>query len=171
MLLWHLGTAALITYVTLGRRRIDYRFVLLGAVLPDLVDALLSPWLIDAGVSRGPAHSLAAVIAIIVVIVGAFRGERRLAVFGLGVGWLLHLVADGMWEAPATFLWPAFGWSFAAAPREPYTWDVFLDPRAHAWVWVREAFGGAVLAWFWAAFSLGRDGRLRAFARDGYLRP
>ena len=33
-------------------------------------------------------------------------------------GWLTHLVADGIWDAPKTMLWPAFGNSFEATPAD-----------------------------------------------------
>jgi len=52
LILWHLGLAALIVYASLGRRRIDYRYVLLGAVLPDLVDGILGLFLFDGPSGR-----------------------------------------------------------------------------------------------------------------------
>lgn len=171
MILWHLGTAAAIVYTTLGRRRIDYRFILLGAILPDLVDGVLGLFLFDGPAGRWAAHSILAVVVVTVAIILGFRGERRLAVFGLGVGWLVHLVADGMWNAPETFFWPAFGGDFSTRPAEPYSWDLFLHPFDHLSTWAAEAVGAAVLAWFWVAFELGRDDRFRLFLKDGYLRP
>ncbi|CAN5662314.1 hypothetical protein BH24ACT26_BH24ACT26_01600 [soil metagenome] len=170
MILWHLGTAALMTYVTLGRRRIDYRFILLGAAAPDGIDALAGSWLEQGPAGRGIAHTLLAASAVAVAIIVVSRGERRLALFGLAVGWLLHLVGDGMWQAPATFLWPAFGSSFSASPAEPYGLDLLAHPLDHLTTWLGELAGGLVLAWFWVAFELGRDGRARDFARDGRLR-
>jgi hypothetical protein len=171
VILWHLGIAALICYVTLGRRRIDYRFVLAGAVAPDLVDGVLGLVAFEGTSGRWIAHTLLAAITVTVVVVVVFRGERRLAVFGLGVGWLLHLVGDGMWGAPRTFLWPAFGTDFAARPAEPYSWDLFARPLEHAGTWAGELFGLAVLAWFVVAFRLGERDRLKAFLSDGHLRP
>jgi hypothetical protein len=171
VILWHLGIAALIVYVTLGRRRIDYRFVLLGAVLPDLIDWVLGLLIFDGPAGRWIAHSLVAVIVVTIVILIAFHGETRLAVFGIGVGWLLHLVGDGMWAAPETFLWPAFGTDFATAPAEPYSWDLFVHPLDHLATWGGELVGVAILAWFWVAFRMGEDGRFPTFMRDGYLRP
>ena len=171
MLFWHLGVAALIVYVSLGRRRIDYRMILIGAVLPDLVDALLGLFFFEGGAGRWIAHSVFTAIAVTVVIILAFRGDRRQSLFGIGVGWLLHLVADGMWAAPETFLWPAFGSEFATAPREPYSWDLFLDPLVHLSTWGGELVGLAILAWFWVAFRLGENGRFKLFLSDGYLRP
>ena len=171
MLLWHLGIAALIVYVSLGRRRIDYRMILVGAVLPDVVDGLLGLFFFDGPAGRWIAHSIFAAIAVTVLIILVFRGDRRQSLFGIGVGWLLHLVADGMWAAPETFLWPAFGTEFSKSPTEPYTWDLFLDPIAHLSTWGGELIGFAILAWFWVAFRLGEADRFRLFLSDGYLRP
>jgi inner membrane protein len=171
MLLWHLGCAALIVYVTLGRRRIDYRMILIGAVLPDIIDGLLGLFWFEGPAGRWIAHSLLAAIVVTVAIIVGFGGERRQRLFGIGVGWLLHLVADGMWRAPQTFLWPAFGGEFSTSPREPYSWDLFTDPLAHLSTWGGELIGLGILVWFWVAFRLGENGRLRLFGQDGYLRP
>ena len=171
MLFWHLGTAALIVYVTLGRRRIDYRMIFVGAVLPDVVDGFLGLFFFDGPAGRWIAHSMFAAIAVTVLIILVFRGDRRQSLFGIGVGWLLHLVGDGMWAAPETFLWPAFGTKFSTTPAEPYTWDLFLHPLAHWTTWGGELIGFAILAWFWVAFRLGEDDRFRLFLSDGYLRP
>lgn len=171
MILWHLGTAAAIVYVTLGRRRVDYRFVLVGAVLPDAVDAILRPLIADGSIDRTIGHALVAPVVLAVIVIVAMRGEARLAAFGLAVGWLLHLVTDGMWAAPRTFFWPAFGGAFDDQVHEPYSWDVVTQPLEHATTWLKELFGAASLAWFWVAFRMGEDQRLQMFLRDGRLRP
>ena len=166
-----MGLAAFIVYATLGRRRIDYRYVLIGAVLPDLVDGALNVFVYEGPSGRGAAHSILAVIVVAVVVILGLKGARRLAVFGIPVGWLLHLVGDGMWNAPRTFLWPAFGSAFSRTPAEPYSWDLLTHPFGHLSTWGGEVAGALVLAWFWVAFGLGHGDRLRMFLRDGYLRP
>ncbi len=171
MILWHLGLAALIVYVTLGRRRIDYRYVLLGAALPDLVDGILGLFLFHGPAGRWIAHSLLAVIVVTTAILVGTSGPRRLALFGIGVGWLLHLVCDGMWQAPLTFLWPAFGLGFSTSPVEPYSWALVRDPLGHLGTWGGEVVGLAILAWFFSAFRLRVESRRKLFYRDGYLRP
>lgn len=172
MILWHLGVGCALVYVTLGRRRVDYRFVLAGAIAPDALDGAFSlAGLYEGPSGRGMAHSLLAVVAVAVAVILLLRGDRRLAVFGLAVGWLTHLVADGMWQAPETFLWPGFGTGFAPAPTEPYSWDLLTDPLAHGWTWAGEVLGAALLAWFWVAFRMGEESRFRRFLSDGYLRP
>ncbi|HEX3326331.1 MAG TPA: metal-dependent hydrolase [Actinomycetota bacterium] len=170
MLLWHLGVGAALVYVTLGRRRIDYRFILLGAILPDLIDFPLS-FVFGWPGRRGPAHTLLAVVVVTVLVLVAFRGQRRLSWFGLGVGWLTHLVGDGMWLVPRTFLWPAFGTRFGTTPPEPYAADLFVHPLSHLLTWGGEVVGLVIVAWFWVAFQLGDPDRRRQFQRDGLLRP
>ena len=164
-----MGVAAAIVYVTIGRRRVDYRFVLLGAVLPDLIDGATC-WAYDCAGGRGIAHSLVANVAVTVAIILVLRGETRLSVFGVGVGWLLHLVADAMWDAPKTFFWPIAGMDFSTTSAEPYSWDLFTDPASHLWTWGGEVAGILILAWFWVAFDLRDAARRVRFLRDGQLR-
>jgi hypothetical protein len=170
VIFWHLGLAAAIVYVTLGRSRIDYRFILIGAIAPDVVDGILGLFLFDGRAGRWAAHSLLAPVAVAVVVLLATRGETRLSLFGLSVGWLTHLVADGMWQAPLTFLWPMFGTKFSATPREPYSWDLFTHPLDHWTTWGAELVGLAILWWFWVAFDLKDRVRRDRFLRDGHLR-
>ncbi len=162
MLLWHVGLAVSIVYVTLGRARVDYRSVILGAIAPDIVDAIVGLMGPAAPADRGIGHTIAAAVAVCIVVLVATRGETRLSWFGLGVGWWLHLVVDAMWSAPRTFFWPAFGTAFAES-QSRYS---LSDP----WLWASEAAGAAILVWFWVAFDLGREGRAARWLRDGKLR-
>lgn len=172
MIFWHMGVACALVYVTLGRRRIDYRFILFGAILADFLDPFLElTGLIDAPGLRGPGHSLLFVTVEAIAIMLIFKAERRLAVFGIAVGWLTHLVADGMWNSPKTFLWPMFGGSFEAAPGEPYSVDLFTAPFDHLSTWGAELAGIAILVWFVIAFRLNDPDRRKLFLKDGYLRP
>lgn len=164
-----MGVATALVYATLGRARIDYRFILLGAIAPDLVDGVLGFFLDYEGSGRGVAHSILAVVVVALVVLLLSKGERRLSLFGLAVGWLLHLVADGMWSAPLTFLWPAFGTEFAAEPPEPYSIDLVTDPVAHLATWGGELVGAALLLWFGIAFLRTPERRAR-FLRDGRFR-
>ena len=164
-----MGIAAAIVYVTIGRRRVDYRFILLGAILPDVIDGI-GCFFYECGGGRGVGHSLLANVAVTVLIILFLRGETRLAVFGIGVGWLLHLVGDAMWDAPKTFFWPVAGTEFATSSAEPYSWALFTDPGAHLWTWAGELVGLLILAWFVVAFDLRKPDRRHRFLRDGHLR-
>ena len=82
---------------------IDYRLVVVGALLPDLVDA---PF--------GGARVLHTLVASVVLLVGVMlatrhrrRARRRL--LAVPIGTFLHLVLDGMWTRTETFWWPFLG--------------------------------------------------------------
>ena len=165
-----MGVAAVIVYVTLGRARIDYRWILVGALAPDALDAVLTATVYEETSGRGIAHSILAVVLVAVTVLVVTRGEARLSLFGLTVGWMLHLVADGMWQAPETFLWPAFGATFSAAPAEPYSWDLLAHPLDHLATWGGELVGLVALLYLAAAFELGDPVRRKRFLRDGRLR-
>lgn len=170
MIIWHMGVAAALVYVTLGRSRIDYRWILIGAIVPDLVDGALSLTIYEGNSGRGVAHSILAVVVVAVGVLLLTKGATRLSVFGLPVGWLVHLVADGMWQAPETFLWPAFGTGFSEAPAEPYSWALVTEPWAHMSTWAGELVGLGVLLYLAAAFELHDRERRRRFLQDGLLR-
>ena len=45
------------------------------------------------------------------------RGRRRRAFMAFGVGWLFHILLDGMWTDPEVLFWPFFGWEMPAGSR------------------------------------------------------
>jgi inner membrane protein len=96
----------------LGRKigDIDYRLVLLGSMLPDIIDK--PTWLFAFGdifsTGRGYAHSL---LFNLILLIGA------LVLFRCRKSWLLtvsfssfiHLLLDQMWNDPVVLLWPLLG--------------------------------------------------------------
>lgn len=96
------------------RPHISYPYVILGSMLPDIIDKPLGMVLFADifGSGRIFAHAL-----VFVVLLGAIghqryelKGDSRLLV--LAGGSLVHQLLDSMWESPATFLWPLMGLSF-----------------------------------------------------------
>ena len=155
MLLWPVGMALVTVWAVFHDPAIDYRVVILGAVLPDVGDAAF-------GGAR-VLHTMAASVVVLVVVMLVTRGHRaarRRWIF-LPVGMFLHLVFDGMWTRTTTFWWPAFGWSLD--DRLP-----FLD---HGLVLVaaQEVAGALALAWFWWRFRLGDAAVRHHFWRTGRL--
>jgi hypothetical protein len=85
-----------------------------------------------------------------------------------GVGWLFHLILDGMWAEPEVLFWPFFGWEMpmGEAPFWPLAWERALsDP----WRWVLEAIGLAYLVWLWFATGLNLKERRDGLVREGRL--
>jgi len=107
-LLGHLGIGLGIAWLASTRttRVLDYRLVLLGAILPDLVDKPLG-YLLGLE-SRLWAHTL--VFLGSVLLVSAVPSVRVLASAAVGIA--THLLLDRMWEQPWVFVWPALGATF-----------------------------------------------------------
>jgi hypothetical protein len=103
VLLWFLGTALVSVWYVFSDPFFDYRLLLLGALVPDLVD-------VPFGQARW-AHSLTVAVgmlALVMIITAGRRPVRRL-LLGLPIGMLLHLVWDGAFASTKVFWWPFSG--------------------------------------------------------------
>jgi hypothetical protein len=155
--------ALVVTWLVFRDPAVDHRVVVLGALLPDLVDA-------PFGGAR-VLHTVAAGAALLAVVMLATRGRRhsvrarsrhaRRRWLFLPVGMFLHLVLDGMWTRTHTFWWPAFGWSLTGPLPA-------LDHGVGVLV-AEEVAGALALAWFWRRFRLGDAAVRAAFWRTGRL--
>ncbi|HUQ62395.1 MAG TPA: hypothetical protein VM121_01405 [Acidimicrobiales bacterium] len=155
MVLWPAGLALVVVWVVFKDPAIDYRVVVVGALLPDLFD-------VPFGGAR-VMHTLGAAVVVLVGVMLATCGHRharRRWIF-LPVGMFLHLVADGMWARTDIFWWPFFG----AALSGPLP---ALDHGAALLV-AEEVVGALMLAWFWVRFQLADRAVRTNFARTGRL--
>lgn len=146
MVLWHLGaTVALVRYA-FRDDRMDLRFLMLGAILPDLVDTPVGVVLFaSTGTTRLVTHTLlVSALVMVVVVWRTRRGRPRKRWMPLAIGMLMHLALDAMWASPETLWWPFLGFDFTPSGAETigsYLADVLSDPL----VWVLEAVGAIYL--------------------------
>ncbi len=156
MLLWFAGLSAVAVWQVFRDTAIDYRLVMAGAVLPDVVDA-------PFGGARA-LHSVTASAALLALVMVATRGRRaaRRRLLAVPVGTFLHLLLDGMWTRSAVFWWPLQGWALAGD-------GVPSLSRPPALLVAQEVAGAAALVWWWRRFRLGEPERRRTFARTGRL--
>ena len=165
MLFWHLGVTAAIVYATLGRRRIDYRVVLLGALLPDLIDIPLGRFLLRDryGTQHLWGHTLLLVVVLSLVVMLFLRGDTARRWFVLPMAALIHLGLDAMWSHPVAFYWPLFG----PFPREA------IGPVLHSLLRpatiVEELVGLGLLTYLFVGHDLQDRGHRREFLRTGKL--
>ncbi len=156
MFLWFAGTALVAMWATFRDPAIDHRLVVVGALLPDLVDGLTGGvWFLHTLLF--PIAGLGAVMGL---TVGRRLARRRLLALPIGAFW--HLVFDFAWSDTAVFWWPVQGWSFEGAAL----------PVADRGLWlnlVLEVVGVLALVWAFAQFGLGDRGRRSAFLRTGRI--
>ena len=156
MLLWFAGMAFVVVWTVFKDTAIDYRLVMAGALLPDVVDA----WSGGAWV----VHSLACSVVLLVVVMLATRGRRlrRRRLLAVPIGTFCHLLLDAMWTRTETFWWPFFGWQFDGDGLPSFDRPVAVTA-------VLEVLGLAALVWAWSRFRLGESERRREFVRTGRL--
>ena len=157
---WHLGATLWLFRWIFRDPKVDVRFLLLGAILPDLVDLLVGT-VIRPDLATGELwfHSLLAPsLYMAVVLLVTRRGRRRRAFMALGVGWLFHILLDGLWTDPEVLFWPFFGWEIPAG-EAPFWAEAWSRATSDPWRWVLDAIGLAYLIWLWFATGLDQKAR------------
>lgn len=155
MFLWFIATTVAAVVVVFRDPAFDYRLLIVGALLPDVLDAPFG--------GAGVAHSVTfSVVLLFAIVLGTSRrGPRRTFLLALPIGMLLHLVFDGAFANTEVFWWPFSGergddpLPVVARGR----WNVPLE------------FAGAALCWIgWQRAQLSDASRRQAFLRTGVLR-
>lgn len=91
----------------------DYRFVALGALLPDIIDKPLAWFFLGDRVEDNHLFAHTLLFALILALPGlylALRGNPLLISLACGV--IAHLICDPVFREPRTLLWPLYGWTF-----------------------------------------------------------
>ncbi|MPZ52374.1 MAG: hypothetical protein GEU79_06505 [Acidimicrobiia bacterium] len=169
MVLWHVATALFLFRWIFQDPKVDVRFLVVGALVPDVVDLITVSVFGSFASGEIYAHSLIVpTVYLAAVLILTRRGRNRRAWVALGVGWLFHLLVDAMWTNQAIFFWPFFGWEMPTSA-EPF-WPAaveraFSDPLR----WILEAVGIAYLIYVWRAADLNEADTRRQLLRDGRI--
>lgn len=155
MVFWFAGTALVSVWLVFRDPTFDHRLVIVGALLPDLIDA---PW----RASRF-GHTVLASVVVMTAVMFATRGRRlaRRRLLVLPIGMFLHLVFDGAWADTSTFWWPIPGLHFSS--------DDLASVGRGVWNLPLEIAGLAMLAWGYKRFDLRNPGRRSLFLHTGRL--
>lgn len=171
MLFWHLGGTLLLFRYVFRDPKVDVRWLMLGAVLPNLVDKPLGTLLAPAffGADRLVGHSLLfSTVIMTTALLVTRRGRRRRAWMAVAIGAMLHLVLDGMWTSAETFLWPFLGWGFT--PGVGGYWDGFVANQLLVpSTIVQEILGLAYLLYMWRKAGLSEPALRQRLVRTGRL--
>jgi inner membrane protein len=149
-------------------RSIDYRMVLLGSLLPDIID---KPMWIFTGSNvlwdgRGYAHSF--IFSFVLLIAGIVFAATRNSTWLLtvSVGAFFHLALDQMWLNPVALWWPLLGpiHREATAGWLASLWrGLTSDPTDY----VSEIIGFAVILYLSLRLLIGR--RVMRFLKTGNI--
>lgn len=154
MFIWFVAAAVVMVALVFRSGAIDYRTVVVGALLP---------W--GEVVFGGPAllHSMVGSVLVLVVVMALTQRRRllRRRLLGIPIGMMCHLVLDGSFMDTEVFAWPLLGWERAPGQIP----EVENLGRSL----LLEAVGIGVALWAWKLFSLHDPARRERFRSDGRL--
>lgn len=155
VILWFVATAVLAVRFVFRDPRFDYRLLVVGVLVPDLVDV----WF---GGARF-LHTLVVSVLVMSLIMLTTRrgGEARRRVLPLAIGMFLHLVFDGAFANTRVFWWPFGGVSFESA-RLPVAERGVVNV-------VLEVIGAIALAWIVRRHGLADAARRARLVSEGEL--
>ena len=154
MLLWFAGLSVVLVWAIFRDTAIDYRLVVAGTLLPDVVDVLTG--------GAGPLHTLIVSVVLLFVVMLVTRRRRllRRRLLAVPIGTFVHLLLDGMWRRTEVFWWPFFGTSFGDTPLPTTT-------RSALTIVAMEIAGAIALFWAYRRFRLNEPERRNKFLRTG----
>lgn len=139
----------------------DVRLLLLGSLLPDLIDKPIGHLILSENNGRILTHTLLFAI----VLLFAALAYRPLMPLSLGVS--MHHILDGIFLYPRSALWPILG-GFESTDYELIRWlYAFLEP----YVIVEELIGISIILMIAYRFGLLDLDGFKRVARTGRLGP
>ena len=150
-------------------RQMDYRLILVGSLLPDIIDKPIGALLFRDFFSNSRIFSHTLLFLLILSLAAAYFYNRRGTTWllALSFGIFMHLILDQMWLTPQTLLWPIYGWAFERIDLSHWMQDIFYALRTYPAVYISELIGAAILVSFAARFV--RRKRVYAFVRKGTI--
>ena len=130
--------------------RIDIRLLLIGSLLPDIIDKPIGLYFFRETFSNGRIFCHTLLFLILVTVTGLYFYRRRGKTWGLAFafGTLTHLILDQMWRIPRTLLWPILGLNFERIDLSSWAANIFYALLTDPAVYMSELAGAVVLIWF-----------------------
>ncbi|MFO8102298.1 MAG: metal-dependent hydrolase [Dehalococcoidia bacterium] len=152
-------------------REIDYRLVLVGSMLPDIIDKPIGHFFFaDTFDNNGRIFAHTLLFFLLLLGYGLFRffhyGKNGVLVVALCSGF--HLILDEMWLNTTTLFWPMKGWAFPESDYEDLEdWLSFVQESAQTefLAYISETIGLVIL--LAVALTLWKNKKVLSFLRRG----
>ena len=149
--------------------KVDLRVLLIGSLLPDIIDKPLGMLFMAGTFSSGRIFAHTLIFLVLLAAAGwyLYRRRHRTWLLALAFGTFTHFIFDQMWRSPGTLLWPAFGLGFSRTDISDWLPHIFHNLFTDPSVYVPELAGLIVLVWF--AWLVLRRHKAWAFLRHGKI--
>ena len=150
-------------------RQIDYRLILVGSLLPDIIDKPVGMLFFRDSISNGRTfcHTLLFLVVLSLFAVYFYSRRGTTWLIALSFGTFFHLILDRMWLMPHTLLWPFYGWAFERINLSQWLGEILYILRTDPVVYIPELVGATILAIF--GVVLVRRKRVCAFVKKGAI--
>lgn len=151
---------------------IDFRIVIIAAILPDIIDKMVGMVILKDEISNGRlfTHSVLVIgiISIGLLILDRIKfGHLPKTLSYVSPLWI-HLLLDRMWEDINTLFWPLFGTGF---PRLDIEFsDYFSVLLSDPYIYTTEIAGSLIIVILVIRHRLFLRTRLYTFLKDGKLK-
>lgn len=148
---------------------IDYRIVIIGSLMPDIIDKPLGAFLLRDYFhnSRIFTHTLFVSALILVSGVWFYYRKKTTKILFLGLASLIHLILDSMWLYPAILFWPFLGWKFPQRAEGHWLSEDLIRLVSDPFVWAPELFGGIIIGYL--IIKALKNNNFRSFLKKGKL--
>ena len=155
-----------LSWLTSLGNHIDTRLLLIGSLLPDVIDKPVGMFFFRDTFSSGRIFCHTLLFLLLITLAGfyLYRSYGKTWMLTLSFGTFTHLICDAMWLTPRTLLWPLCGWTFEKVDLIHWMLGIFYALRTDPRVYVPELVGAAILVWF--VVVLVRRRRFYAFIRN-----
>jgi len=153
---------------TLGHY-VDIRLLLIGSILPDLIDKPLGHCLLPAPFDGGRifGHTLLFLMLVTFIALYLHMRRRKTYLYAVSFGVLMHLITDEMWLSHETLIWPIFGIEFESAGVVNWFSNIFHVLFTYPSVYIPEIIGVIIIGWF--LLQLIRRQQVVAFIKYGKI--
>jgi membrane-bound metal-dependent hydrolase YbcI (DUF457 family) len=114
MIFWHLGATLFLFLWIFKDRTADLRYLLVGSLLPDLLDKFLYLVVVtDSSRTYGHTLLLGVLTLFIVMFITNKENSNRKSYLLVPIALFFHLLLDEMWLFKETLFWPIFDGQFS----------------------------------------------------------
>ena len=133
------GRARWLTFL----EKIDTRLLLIGSLLPDIIDKPVRTFFFKDSLSNGRIFCHTLVFLLLITLAGfyLYRSHRKTWLLVLSFGTFTHLICDQVWLSPQTLLWPVYGWTFQKCDLTYWLENILYALHTNSAVYVLELVG------------------------------
>lgn len=149
-------------------RFLDIRVLMIGALVPDIIDKPLS--FLGFGNGRSITHTLLVFLIVLALAMYLWKYRKQTWLLAIAIGIFTHLIFDSMWSTPRTLFWPLRGWAFTPAVHKINLGQFTIwwhDLFANSSVYIPETIGFLIFVFF--VGILLRENKLQAFLLKGKI--